>query len=70
MQIWADEWISLTCFYCLSVVFPILCKKCLTRPKTCRKIKIRNACGYKRTDLWTVGIQISKVKKTIWITLY
>ena len=62
MQILADEWISLTCFYCLSIVFPSLGKKCLIRPKTCRKIKIRNAWGYKRIGLWTVGIQISKVK--------
>ena len=62
MQILADEWISLTCFYCLSIVFPSLGKKCLIRPKTFRKIKIRNAWGYKRIGLWTVGIQISKVK--------
>ena len=37
MQILADEWISLTCFYWLSVVFPSLGKKCLIRPETCRK---------------------------------
>ena len=29
MQICADEVISLTCFYCLSIVFPNLDKKCL-----------------------------------------
>ena len=52
----------LICFYCLSIVFPSLGKKCLIRPKTFRKIKIRNAWGYKRIGLWTVGIQISKVK--------
>ena len=62
MQILADEWISLTCFYCLSVVFPSLDKKCLIRPKICRKMKIRNAWGYKQIGLWTVGIQITEVK--------
>ena len=65
MQILADEWISLTCFYYLSIAFPSLGKKCLIRPKTCRKIKIRNAWGYKRIGLWTVGIQISKVKNQL-----
>ena len=54
--------LSLTCFYCLSIVFPSLGKKCLIRPKTCRKIKIRNAWGYKQIVLWTVGIKISEVK--------
>ena len=51
MQILANEWISLTCFYCLSIVFPSLGKKCLIRPKTCRKIEIRNALGFKRIGL-------------------
>ena len=32
MQICADEWIPLTCFYCISIVFPSLGKKCLIRP--------------------------------------
>ena len=45
--------------------FPSLGKKCLIRPKTCRKIKIRNAWGYKWIGLWTVGIQISKVKNQL-----
>ena len=62
MKILADEWISLTCFYYLSIVSPSLDKKCLIRLKTCRKIKIRNASGYKQIGLWTVGIQISEVK--------
>ena len=62
MQILVDEWISLTCFYCLSIVFPSLGKKCLIIPKTCRKIKIRNSSGYKRIGLWIAEIQISKVK--------
>ena len=62
MQIYAEAWISLTCFYWFSMVFPSLGRKCLIRPKTSRKIKIRNAWGYKRTGLWTVEIQISKVK--------
>ena len=48
MQICAHEWISLTCFYCLSIVFPSLDKKCLIARKTCRKIKIQNAWGYKQ----------------------
>ena len=48
MQILADEWISLTCFYCLSIVLPSLGKKCPIRLKTCRKINIQNAWGYKR----------------------
>ena len=43
-------------------MFSRLGKKCLIRPQSCRKIKIRNAWGYKRIGLWTVGIQISKVK--------
>ena len=51
MQILVDEWISLTYFYCLSIAFPSLGKKCLIRPKTCRKIKVRNAWGYKRIGL-------------------
>ena len=62
MQICAHEWTSLTCFYCLSIVFPSLGKTCLIRLKNCRKIKIGNAWGYKRIGLLTVGIQISKVK--------
>ena len=32
IQICADEWISLTCFYCLSIVFLSLGKRCLIRP--------------------------------------
>ena len=51
MQICADEWISLTCLYCVSIVFPSLDKKCLTRPKSYKKIKTRNAMGYKRIGL-------------------
>ena len=51
MQILVDEWISLTCFYCFSIAFPSLGKKCLIRPKTCRKIKVRNTWGYKRIGL-------------------
>ena len=39
MQILVEDWISLTCFYCLSIAFPNLGKKCLIRPKTCRKKK-------------------------------
>ena len=46
-QILVDEWISLTSFYCLSIIFPSLDKKCLIRAKTCRKIKIPNIRGYK-----------------------
>ena len=44
MQIYVDECMCLTCFYCLSIVFPMFRqKKCLIRPtKTCRKIKIWN----------------------------
>ena len=65
MQILADEWISLVCFYCFFIIFPSLDKRCLIRLKTCRKIKIWNAWGYKRIGLWTVGIQISKVKNQL-----
>ena len=54
MQICADEWISLTYFYCLSVVFPSLGKKCLISPKTCKKLKYKmvgviNGLAY---ELW------------------
>ena len=65
MQMLVNEWISITCFNCFSIVFPSLGKKCLIRLKTCRKIKIRNAWGYKRIGLWIVGIQISKVKNQL-----
>ena len=51
MQILADEWISLTCLNYLSTVFQSLDKKCLIRPKTSRKIKIRNVWGYKRIGI-------------------
>ena len=68
-QILVDEWISLTSFYCLSIIFSSLGKKCLIRAKTCRKIKYQIyevisilVLNRGDTDKWS--------KKPIWITLY
>ena len=64
MLIYANECIPFTRFCCLSIVSQCLGKSFLVRPpKTCKKIKLWKAWNYKRVGLWTVKIQISKVKK-------